>query len=176
MINKQNVFASKYLSLVAFVGGLVLAIGGSAIATSLGTNLSVDGTGIITGASTFTGTSLHTGLATMTNGYVSQASSTVVGAFSIASTTTISPLSIATSTPAGFAELAVNGDLILASTGTTTATIASASASRGGCINLRATDGTMVRIYATSSPTAVGDANTAAMGFKNLIVEAGSCQ
>ncbi|MEK7082862.1 MAG: hypothetical protein AAB972_01715, partial [Patescibacteria group bacterium] len=95
---------------------------------------------------------------------------------SIASTTSGLGLSIASSTPAASAELAVNGDLMLASTGTTTATIASASASRGGCINLRATDGTMVRIYATSTPTALGDANAANMGFKNLVVESGSCQ
>ncbi|MEK7074320.1 MAG: hypothetical protein AAB968_00980, partial [Patescibacteria group bacterium] len=111
----------------------------------------------------------------VTTGFISQASSTVVGNFSIASTTSGLGLSIASSTPAASAELAVNGDLMLASTGTTTATIASATANTGGCINLRATNGTMVRIYATSTPNAVGDANSAAMGFKNLIVEAGSC-
>ncbi|MEK7074571.1 MAG: hypothetical protein AAB968_02295, partial [Patescibacteria group bacterium] len=66
MTNKKKFFASKQFSATAFALGIILAVGGSVFASSIGTNLAVDGTATITGASTVTGVSTLTGLATMT--------------------------------------------------------------------------------------------------------------
>ncbi len=130
-------------------------------------------------------------LTTLGGGVISQASSTVVGNFSIdaGGGGLISRLSIGSSTPGS--TVTINGSLMVASstlTATTTITISSGSPASsnkvGGCINLRATDGTMMRIYATTSPVAAqsysnlgsnasGEAGT---GYHNLVVEAGSCQ
>ena len=132
-------------------------------------------------------------LTTLGGGVISQASSTVVGNFSIdaGGGGLISRLSIGSSTPSLAATAIINGSLMVASstlTATTTITISSGSPASsnkvGGCINLRATDGTMMRIYATTSPVAAqsysnlgsnasGEAGT---GYHNLVVEAGSCQ
>lgn len=75
---------------------------------------------------------------------------------------------IGTSTPGQ--ELSVNGDF-LASSAATTSIIIGSTASRGGCIQLQATNGTWIRIYATTTPTLQPTG-----GAQNLVVEAGACQ
>lgn len=65
---------------VTAIGSLLMA-GIAFAATTISTNISTGGTLSVTGASTLSSTLGVTGLSTLTGGYVSQASSTVVGAF-----------------------------------------------------------------------------------------------
>src|SRR3989344_4008440 len=76
---------------------------------------------------------------------------------------------IASSTPAQ--ELGVVGDIMAGSAATTTLQLTTSSATIGGCIELKAVNGTTLRIYATSS-TQTGTLG----GVSNLMVEAGRCQ
>jgi len=141
-------------------------------------------------SSTVVGTLTTTGLSSLgdaklkTGGFISYASSTIINRLSIAGSENSSGsgngmLAIGSSTPAQ--ELSVAGDILANGTSTsatTTVTVASNGTNFGGCINLRATDGTMIRIYATSSPTAAQaytDGNQG-RGFEKLVVEAGACQ
>ena len=55
MIINKKFFTNKNFSAIAFTVGVVLAVGGSVIATTLGTNLSVDGTATLTGSTAFNG-------------------------------------------------------------------------------------------------------------------------
>ena len=59
-INKKF-FTNKKNIAIAFVVGTALAVGGSVVATSIGTNLSVGGTATVTGVSTFTGSATLNG-------------------------------------------------------------------------------------------------------------------
>lgn len=164
-----------------------LAASGSAMVTG---NLWVNGTATTTasngnfetaGTLTVTKTSTLTGLSTLTGGALVGASSTVsaglhvLGVFNASSTifandhivasstsSTMKGLGVATSTPSG--EISATGS------GTTTVYIDSEGATKGGCIQLAADDGTMYRIYlppGTRSATTTGAA---------LTVEAGSCK
>ena len=195
MTTYKKFFASKQAGAVAFTAGLILAVTGSVFASSIGSSLSVSGTAGVTGLSTFTGGFVSAASSTVNNtfvvvsgnlttlggGMISQATSTVVGDFYVGGGGRVS---IGSSTPGS--TVTINGSLMVASStalATTTITVdapftASNNTTRGGCINLRATDGTMIRIYATSSPTAGqsylnGGPGT---GFGKLVVEAGSCQ
>src|SRR3989338_6866650 len=213
-------------------------------ATSIGTNLSVDGTATITGASTFTGdvtangsgtfgnaatdiflftgdlhastTALFTeGFTTYGNSTFGDASTdinlftgplhasttalftegfTTYGNWTVNNTATTTVtfgatgapglnfdantlvvdagsnrVGVSSSTPAQ--ELGVVGDIMAGSAATTTVQLTTSSATIGGCIELKAVDGTTLRIYATSS-TQTGTLG----GVSNLMVEAGRCQ
>ncbi len=75
---------------------------------------------------------------------------------------------VGTTTPAK--TLSVTGSALIGnSVGTTSVIIETAQASTGGCINLRATDGRLVRIYATTAPIS-------GTSPWNLQVELGACQ
>lgn len=76
---------------------------------------------------------------------------------------------VGTTTPAK--EASVTGSLILGTSYATTSLIVdSTKATTGGCINLRAINGSWVRIYATTT------AATVTTSPFNIVVEAGSCQ
>lgn len=83
---------------------------------------------------------------------------------------------IATTTAAR--TLSVGGDGLFGGAATTSVAITSTTATVGGCIQLKATDGTMVRIYATTTPntTALYTNGGLALGYQNLVVEAGVCR
>ena len=239
----KKFFTNKDILAVGLIVGLVVAVAGSVWATSVGTNVSVDGTLTVNGNSTFgdastdinifTGTlqasttALFDGNTTFGNAATDvnlftgtlQASTTALftgastfygnvtmgdtadDAFTLtAGTSTLSRTSntlahsfatssaevpflgfdtanyrigVGSSTPAATLSVGGTGTLFVgaaAPIGTSTVTISSKGAGQGGCINLRATDGTMIRIYATTS-TVVGG-----MGYNNLVVEAGSCR
>ncbi|MBI2109522.1 MAG: hypothetical protein HYT93_05170 [Parcubacteria group bacterium] len=82
----------------------------------------------------------------------------------------IGTIGIGTTTPAFSAELGVTGDIHADSGATTTLSLHTDAASRGTCIQMRALDGTIVKIYATSTPGVDFNARAA------LVVEAGTCQ
>ena len=251
----KKFLTNKEVLLAGILMGLVIAAASSVWATSIGTNLSVDGTVTVTGASTFNGnvtlgdaatdinlftgllhasttalfttgittygnstfgdastdtniftgtlqastTALFTGASTfygnvtmgdsaddaftLTAGTstLSRTSNTMAHSFATSSAavpflgfdTTNYRIGIGSSTPAATFSVGGAGTLTVgaaAPIGTSTVTISSSGASQGGCINLRATDGTMIRIYATTS-TVVGK-----MGYNNLVVEAGDCR
>ena len=80
-------------------------------------------------------------------------------------------LGIGTSTPTKGAKLGVVGDVTVSNTlGTTTLRLHAEQANFGSCIQLRATNGVMVRIYATSTP------GTGIAGYRGIVVEAGECE
>lgn len=58
---QKKFFTSKPVAAAAFTVGVILAMGGSVLASSIGTNLSVSGTATVTGASTFTGSAAFNG-------------------------------------------------------------------------------------------------------------------
>ena len=112
-------------------------------------------------------------------------STTVTGAFNVSGlsmhgTTTIN----ATSSPAQ--ELTVLGDAYIGGgnrSGTTTLVIDGGSSNPGtnpsfaaGCIQLRAADGLIVRIYASSSPPTGDSGIFGRSNGASLVVEAGMCQ
>ena len=68
--------------------------------------------------------------------------------------------------------LSVGGDGMFGTSATTSVIVTSTSSTAGGCIQLKGTDGTMIRIYATTTPSATltGDS------YKNLVVEPGVCR
>ena len=72
----------------------------------------------------------------------------------------IGGIGVASSSPSQ--EVGIVGDMHLGSAATTTLTISSSGTDTGGCIQLEGADGTMYRIYATTTGP--------------LIAEAGSCQ
>lgn len=180
----------------AMVAGAIFGAGISVLATSVGTNISVDGTLTSTGNATMSGTLTTTGAATF-NGNVTlgdaavdailstgmlNASSTLavtgvtnhygninVNGFA---TTTASNGNIATEGSLGVGtstpgqELGVNGDVLAGGAGTTTLYARSATANTGGCIELLGTDGVTRRIYVGATTTNTG----------RLIVEAGACK
>lgn len=76
---------------------------------------------------------------------------------------------LGTSTPAARGLSVVGSGLFGTNNATTSLIVDSALANTGGCIQLRATNGTWVRIYATSSPIA-------GTSPWNLVVQAGVCQ
>ncbi len=104
-----------------------------------------------------------TATSTLSNGIVLSQSAGAVG--------------VGTSTPAK--ALSVNGSILAGgvSNSTTTVMVDGVGTGVGGCISLRATDGTWLRIYATSSPTAAQAYTNAggAQGYEKLVVEAGAC-
>ena len=111
MTLQKKFLTNKKASVVAFVVGVTLAVGGSVFATSVGSAISVDTTLTVTGLSTFTAA------------FVSQASSTVVGAFNATGLSTLGNtvlgtggfISAASSTVVG--TLTVTGAFSASSTG-----------------------------------------------------------
>ena len=77
-----------------------------------------------------------------------------------------STVAVGTSTPSTSADLIVN------SVATSTIMIDSSGPGKGSCLQMRATDGTQIRIYATSTPIAPSAANLT----RGLVVEAGACE
>lgn len=72
-------------------------------------------------------------------------------------------------------QLSTVGDALFAGPGTTTIGADRTTSYGAGCIQLRATDGTIIRIYASTTPS-IGYGNGAAgTGYNNLVVEAGGC-
>lgn len=86
--------------------------------------------------------------------------------------------SMGVATTTGTQALSVGGSGLFGKAGTTSVAVTSTSAGVGGCIQLQATDGTMIRIYATTSITSVesGTGSAAASGYKNLVVQTGVCK
>lgn len=101
-------------------------------------------------------------------------------AFTVMQSATTS-VGVGTSTPTSH-QFAVHGNALIGAgaNGTTTLTVnasgANGSGFFGGCIQLRAADGNMVRIYATTS-TLIGTYtnNGGALPGRGLVVEAGGC-
>lgn len=164
----------------------------SGYATTSGTtgNFATEGTLTVTGATTLTGALTANGNATF--GDAAGDSVTVVGqTFSVAglatttaviaddmATTTIgtlrgSALGIGTSTPELSSKLAVSGTIYADDGSATTSLILSTSSETiGSCIQMKATDGTAIRIYATTTP----GSGSASGEFMPLVIEAGTCK
>ena len=82
-------------------------------------------------------------------------------------------LGVGTTTPTRGAKLGVVGDVAVSNTvGTTTLMLHTEEALFGTCIQMRASNGAMLRIYATSTSAA----NTSKGTFTPLVVEAGYCE
>ena len=82
-------------------------------------------------------------------------------------------LGVGTTTPTRGAKLGVVGDVAVSNTvGTTTLMLHTEEALFGTCIQMRASNGAMLRIYATSTSAAITSKGT----FTPLIVEAGYCE
>lgn len=113
-------------------------------------------------------------------------SSTVSGALHISGVSRMATTSLGrTSSSSPAQELSVDGDAYIggSNTGTTTLVIDGGRADTGanpeigaGCIQLRAADGLMVRIYASSSPPTGDSGKFGRSNGTSLVVEAGMCQ
>ena len=123
------------------------------------------------------------GIFTALNFFVSNASSTFAGpvnitgtstavnALQVSGTSTHSALGVGTTTPAF--DFGVHSLV-----GTTTLGIGTVSTGKGSCIQLRSTDGTNIRIYATTTPAAgngISNVNFS-VSSRGLVIEAGSCE
>lgn len=151
-------------------------VNGYATTTGSSGNFATEGTLTVTGASTQTGTvsvgggyaaGSGSGITVGTDGKLQINSDLEVNGYA---TTTASngnlriagSFGVGTSTPSLSAQLGVNGDVHIGGTGTTTVSLnTSAVTARGTCIQMKATDNDVVRIY-------VNNANA-------LVVEAGAC-
>ncbi len=107
-----------------------------------------------------------------------QVGSQGAAAFTVMQSATTS-VGVGTSTPSSH-QFEVGGNALIGGGGsnaTSTLTISSSGTRIGGCIELRAADGGMIRIYASSS-VMTGSYNNLglAMPGRNLIVEAGGCR
>ncbi|MEK7098895.1 MAG: hypothetical protein AAB916_00050, partial [Patescibacteria group bacterium] len=100
-----------------------------------------------------------------------------LAAFTVGQSATTS-VGVGTSTPKSH-QFAVGGNALIGagSNGTSTLSISSSGTNIGGCIELRAADGNMVRIYATTSTlTGAYTNNGGALPGRGLVVEAGTCR
>jgi hypothetical protein len=122
------------------------------------------------------------GVAWLTGGLVSAASSTASGAFNVhgvlqASSTallgsTVNVYGTGTSTFIGgvdTARLNVSATSTFSSGATTTLSVISTDSNSGGCLELWGTDASPYRIYVAAT-------SSASVDFRNLVVEAGRCQ
>ena len=175
----KNFLLAKRQSITVTLSGLasVLLVAGIVYATTISTNVStaaLTATGLstltsatlsstldVTGATTLTSATLSTtlrvtGLSTLVAGFVSTASSSVSGTFSVNN----GNIGVGTSTPV--AELSASGSA------TTTLYLHTSGTKKGSCIELVASDGTTVlRMYATTSGTTLQG---------TFVVEAGACK
>lgn len=154
--------------------------------TSPGTLFSVDGVANFnTGTSTVaTGLRVQgavavtsaTATTTVSTGGFQVGQAGALAAFTVNQSATTS-VGVGTSTPTSH-QFAVGGNVLIGAgaNGTSTLAISSSGTNVGSCIQLRAADGNLVRIYATSSPTAVYTNNGGALPGQMLVVEAGSCR
>ncbi|MBI2097667.1 MAG: hypothetical protein HYT46_01905 [Candidatus Vogelbacteria bacterium] len=192
-----DAYGNASTSVISTATGAGLFVGGYATTTGPNGNFATEGTLAVTGTSAHTGNATFAGnvtlgnaaadLITITGNASSTAALTVVGTeFSVggyatttvslanaAATTTLgsalgSALGIGTTTPAFSAKLGVVGSIHAGSTATTSLILHTNTASTGTCIQMVASDGTMIKIYATSTPGA--NANG-----QSLRVEAGAC-
>lgn len=164
--------ASGNLGIGSTTPGSLLALGTMANFVSNGTSTLANGlnVGNLRATSTVATTTISTG------GFqVGQAGS--LAAFTVGQSATTS-VGVGTSTPSSH-QFAVGGNALIGggASGTTTLTVSSPGTRIGGCIELRATDGNMVRIYATTSVLASYNNNgLLALGGQGLVVEAGGCR
>lgn len=179
---------TAYSDVSILTGGL-----GVGIATTTDENLDVIGS-VSLGNAVGDTVGIRAGGISMTNSGTTTIIAANTSAWSIATSTTAGQvplvrydtantrIGIGTSTPAR--TLAIGGDsapgtvLLGATTGaTSTLVIDGVGASRGSCINMRATNGTMIRIYATTTPATSPNVNNGTgLSYQNLIVEVGACQ
>ena len=125
----------------------------------------------------FTATSTAATSTISTGGFqVGQAGA--LAAFTVNQSATTS-VGVGTSTPTSH-QFAVGGNTLIGAgaNGTSTLTVSSSGTNVGACIELRATDGTILRIYATSSPSAAQAYTNAGggAGYQKLVIEAGACR
>jgi len=173
-----------------------LMVGGYATTTGSNGNIATEGTLAVISTSAFTGNStfagnvtlgnaaadsiIITGNATTSNALtvrglsfdVAGYATTTVSILDSAATTTLgnvfgSALGIGTTTPMIGAKLGVAGDITAGSSGTTTLRLDSSGA--GTCIQMRTTNGVLIRLYATTTPVA-------GSSYFGLAIEAGVCK
>ncbi len=158
---KRSKYASVIISVVISFLFVSMGVYG---ATTVSTNLSTGGTLAVTGLSTLTGgfisaaSSTVSSTLTVTGNLVASTTFGVTGTSSLYGVLTVG----ATSTPA-IGEVGIVGDVAQSTSGTTTLILDSSTSGRGGCIQLKGSNNTWFRIYATSSA-----------GYAYL--EAGGCQ
>ena len=145
-----------------------LAVNGAVtLGDAVGDAIIITGNATTSNALTVRGLSFDVaGYATTTVSIVDTFATTTLG-----SDTFGSVLGIGTSTPDIGAKLGVNGDISAGSTvGTTTLRLHAGAAETGTCIQMRTTDGVIVRLYATTTPASQTD------NFFDLVIEAGECE
>ena len=167
----------KFLGVFFSVLVSVFAVAVITYATSIGNAISVTTTLDVTGATTLNGAVTLGDAAgdviTVTGGFagfVSTASSTVNGRFNAQTS-----VGVATSTPGQ--ELGVVGSgFFMENSGTTTISTSATGSGVGSCIQLKTTDGTHIRLYATTTPANAYGAGVNEVGTsRGLVIEAGSC-
>ncbi|MAG12461.1 hypothetical protein CL630_01470 [bacterium] len=186
--------STTMLSTTALVADALVVSGYATTSGSTG-NIQTEGTLTVTGNTTLNGAVtlgdavgdaiIITGNATTSNAFtvrglsfdVAGYATTTVSIADTFATTTLggntfgSMLGVGTSTPDIGAKLGVNGDISAGGTvGTTTLRLHAGAANTGTCIQMRTTDGAVVRIYATTTPASQTD------NFFDLVIEAGLCE
>ncbi len=183
--NLKNYLSVTISVLVSLFFVTMTVYGATTVNNSINTGgtLTVSGASTLTGAVSIAGALMASSTLQVSNAVVLYdtvsfrtgigASSTLqVAGISMLGTTTVSTAT-ASSTPAQ--ELSVLGDAYIGGgPGTTTLVIDGGSGS-AGCIQLRAADGTMVRLYASSTVPATSGTNARTNGTQ-LVVEAGACK
>lgn len=160
-----------------------LTVGGMATTSGATGAFSTEGALSILGASTLTGDVSLAGLATTTLSTHGIAFDD--GIFSIGgnATTTGTTGNIATegnllvnstTTAPGDGGISATGDIYAGSAGTTTLRLISSVASRPGCLELMAIDGSLVSIYATTTPATNNEDGE--FGRTGIMVAAGGCE
>lgn len=163
--------------MLTVAGGIISTASSTAVAafnvngaTDLNSTLNVDGlstlAGYISTASSTAVAALNAnGLTTLNGGLVSVASTTAVAAFNVNGVTLLKGTLRASST------VFTSGDITASSTlATTTLALSGTAGGSASCIQLVAGNGSIVRIYASTTP-ANGD-----VGISVLRVEAGACK
>ncbi|MBI4121331.1 MAG: hypothetical protein HY457_03715 [Parcubacteria group bacterium] len=197
-IDSQGNASTTILSTSALVTN-ALSVSGFATTSGATGNIATEGTLAVTGATTLTGALtvngaatlgdaagdaiIITGNATTSNALtvrglsfdVAGLATTTVSLVNGAATTTLgsifgSAIGIGTTTPALSAKLGVVGSIHAGGTGTTSLKLHSSGTNAGTCIQMRTTNGVIIRIYATTTPTAGADLT------QSLRVEAGTCE
>ena len=165
-----------YASSTVFVDGDLVntrnAIFGTASQTPAVTGLNVTGNVYFTGG-------LGVGIAT-TSGLAVSGMGTFNSAIDVRSgTSTITGAAVGfmgSSTP--YLEVGIAGDVAVGGAlGTSTVSVDSSTANRGGCIELKGgTDGLWIRMYAGAVGTTTGSNGVVQAGASGLIVQQGRCQ
>ncbi|MBI4118354.1 MAG: hypothetical protein HY455_02380 [Parcubacteria group bacterium] len=147
------------------VTGAVTTNGAVTLGDAAGDAIIISGNATTSNALTVRGLSFDVaGLATTTVSLVNNAATSTLGSVFG------SAIGIGTTTPALSAKLGVVGSIHAGGSGTTSIKLHSSGTNVGTCIQMRATNGVIIRIYATTTPAA--DAALA----QSLRVEAGTCE